>query len=65
MYKMFLDMLPTEFGKPLWYTTLHRATVLQKKTLKTLFDEKVKKVAEKLLVLDGNPERCYKKNCYE
>ncbi|KAL3649514.1 hypothetical protein CASFOL_005917 [Castilleja foliolosa] len=65
-WKPYLDMLPTEFGNPLWFaddelielkgTTLHRATELQKKNLKSLFDAKVKKLAEKLLVLDGNPE---------
>ncbi|KAL8554195.1 hypothetical protein ACS0TY_002416 [Phlomoides rotata] len=59
-------MLPTEFGNPLWFTdadlvelkgtTLHRATEVHKKILKTLFDEKVKKLVEKLLVIDGNPE---------
>ncbi|KAL6569455.1 hypothetical protein OROMI_013969 [Orobanche minor] len=66
LWKPYLDMLPTEFGNPLWFTddelielkgtTLHRATELQKKNLKSLFDEKVKTLAEKLLVLDGNPE---------
>ncbi|KAL8500146.1 hypothetical protein ACS0TY_019947 [Phlomoides rotata] len=65
-WKPYLDMLPTEFGNPLWFTdadlvelkgtTLHRATEVQKKNLKTLFDEKVKKLVEKLLVIDGNPE---------
>lgn len=65
-WKPYLDMLPTEFGNPLWFTdddllelkgtTLHRATELLKKTLETLFDGKVKKLAKKLLVLDGNPE---------
>ncbi|KAH6830796.1 SET domain-containing protein [Perilla frutescens var. hirtella] len=65
-WKPYLDMLPTEFGNPLWFTdddllelkgtTLHRATELQKKTLKTLFDEKVKNLAKRLLVLDGDPE---------
>ncbi|XP_051146899.1 uncharacterized protein LOC127262308 [Andrographis paniculata] len=65
-WRPYLDMLPTEFGNPLWFTddellelkgtTLHRATELQKIKLKSLFDDKVKKVAEKLLSLDGNPE---------
>ncbi|KAI3444629.1 hypothetical protein Pfo_001294 [Paulownia fortunei] len=65
-WKPYLDMLPIEFGNPLWFTddelselkgtTLHRATELQKKNLQSLFEEKVKKLAEKLLVLDGNPE---------
>ncbi|KAL3814878.1 hypothetical protein ACJIZ3_016146 [Penstemon smallii] len=65
-WKPYLDMLPTTFGNPLWFTndelselkgtTLHRATEMQKKNLKSLFDAKVKKLAEKLLALDGNPE---------
>ncbi|KAK4418708.1 Serine/threonine-protein kinase dst1 [Sesamum alatum] len=66
-WKPYLDMLPTEFGNPLWFTddefselkgtTLHRATELQKKNLKSLFDGKVKKLVEKLLALDGNSDR--------
>ncbi|KAL1548716.1 hypothetical protein AAHA92_16914 [Salvia divinorum] len=66
IWKPYLDMLPTEFGSTLWFsdddllelkgTTLYRATELLKKSLKTLFEEKVKKLVEKLLVLDGNPE---------
>ncbi|KAL7121228.1 hypothetical protein ACP275_02G170100 [Erythranthe tilingii] len=65
-WKPYLDMLPNEFGNPLWFTddellelkgtTLHRAAELQKKNLKSLFDDKVKKLAERLLILDGNPE---------
>ncbi|XP_047947699.1 uncharacterized protein LOC125193832 isoform X3 [Salvia hispanica] len=65
-WKPYLDMLPTEFGSTLWFsdddllelkgTTLYRATELLKKSLKTLFDEKVKKLVDKLLALDGNPE---------
>lgn len=31
---------------------------MQRKTLQSLFDEKVKRLAEKLLTLDGRPERC-------
>ncbi|CAA2992933.1 uncharacterized protein LOC111391370 isoform X1 [Olea europaea var. sylvestris] len=63
----YLDLLPTTFGNPLWFsddellelkgTTLYRATELQKKSLQSLFDDKVKKLANKLLALDGNPER--------
>ncbi|KAL0282429.1 UNVERIFIED_CONTAM: hypothetical protein Sradi_7261800 [Sesamum radiatum] len=63
----YLDMLPTEFGNPLWFTddefselkgtTLHRATELQRKNLKSLFDGKVKKLVEKLLALDGSSDR--------
>ncbi|XP_075094368.1 uncharacterized protein LOC107795691 isoform X5 [Nicotiana tabacum] len=67
-WKPYFDMLPTTFGNPLWFsddevlelkgTTLYRATQLQRKTLQSLFDEKVKRLAEKLLTLDGRPERC-------
>ncbi|KAL2233953.1 UNVERIFIED_CONTAM: hypothetical protein Sindi_1127500 [Sesamum indicum] len=66
-WKPYLDMLPTEFGNPLWFTddefselkgtTLYRATELQKKNLKSLFDGKVKKLVEKLLALDGSSDR--------
>ncbi|KAL2552968.1 SET domain-containing protein [Forsythia ovata] len=66
-WKPYLDMLPTTFGNPLWFsddellelkgTTLYRATELQKKSLQSLFDDKVKNLATKLLALDGNPER--------
>ncbi|XP_059312803.1 uncharacterized protein LOC132063988 isoform X1 [Lycium ferocissimum] len=66
-WKPYFDMLPTTFGNPLWFsddellelkgTTLYRATQLQRKTLQSLFDEKVKRLAEKLLTLDGHPER--------
>ncbi|GER57473.1 SET domain-containing protein [Striga asiatica] len=81
-WKPYLDMLPTEFGNPLWFTddeltelkgtTLHKATELQtisvfylqhmtegkKKNLRSLFDEKVKKLAEKLLAHDGHISAC-------
>ncbi|XP_073288648.1 uncharacterized protein [Primulina huaijiensis] len=60
----YLDMLPNTFGNPLWFseddllelkgTTLHRATEMQKKKLTSLFEEKVKKLVEKLLAHDGN-----------
>ncbi|CAI0429016.1 unnamed protein product [Linum tenue] len=63
----YLDMLPTTFGNPLWFTddeilelegtTLYRATQLQKKTLMSLFENKVKSLVRKLLALDGNTER--------
>ncbi|KAM3322865.1 actin-histidine N-methyltransferase [Capsicum chacoense] len=66
-WKPYFDLLPTTFGNPLWFsddellelkgTTLYRATQLQRKTLQSLFDEKVKRLAEKLLILDGHPER--------
>ncbi|CAI0429118.1 unnamed protein product [Linum tenue] len=66
-WKPYLDMLPTTFGNPLWFTddeilelegtTLYRATQLQKKTLMSLFENKVKSLVRKLLALDGNTER--------
>ncbi|XP_048321771.2 uncharacterized protein LOC107432673 isoform X7 [Ziziphus jujuba] len=66
-WKPYLDMLPTTFGNPLWFngdellelkgTPLYRATELQKKTLLSLYDDKVKSLAKKLLNLDGGSER--------
>ncbi|KZV57622.1 hypothetical protein F511_03082 [Dorcoceras hygrometricum] len=63
-WKPYLDMLPNTFGNPLWFseddllelkgTTLHRATEIQKKNLKSLFEGKVKKLVEKLLAHDGD-----------
>ncbi|XP_030929491.1 uncharacterized protein LOC115955500 isoform X2 [Quercus lobata] len=65
-WKPYLDMLPTSFGNPLWFTddellelkgtTLYRATELQKKKLQTLYDDKVKPLVKKLLTLDGDSE---------
>ncbi|XP_052293726.1 protein-lysine N-methyltransferase EFM1 isoform X2 [Citrus sinensis] len=65
-WKPYLDMLPTTFGNPLWFTddellelkgtTLYRATELQKQNLLTLYDDKVKDLVKKLLVLDGDSE---------
>ncbi|XP_021828899.1 uncharacterized protein LOC110769267 isoform X3 [Prunus avium] len=66
-WKPYLDMLPTTFGNPLWFTddellelkgtTLYRATELQKKSLQSLYDGKLKTLVEKLLTLDGDLER--------
>ncbi|KAJ8748901.1 hypothetical protein K2173_013334 [Erythroxylum novogranatense] len=63
-WKPYLDMLPSTFGNPLWFTndelselkgtTLYQATEMQKKVLHSLFDDKVKGLVKKLLVLDGN-----------
>nr|XP_043620765.1 uncharacterized protein LOC122592571 isoform X2 [Erigeron canadensis] len=63
-WKPYLDILPTSFGSPLWFsddellelkgTTLFKATELQKKSLRSLYDEKVKNLVKKLLVLDGD-----------
>ncbi|KAL5166988.1 Ribulose-1,5 bisphosphate carboxylase/oxygenase large subunit N-methyltransferase, chloroplastic [Glycine soja] len=65
-YVWYLDMLPTTFGNPLWFsddelqelrgTTLYRATELQKKSLLSLYESKVKDIVKKLLTLDGNSE---------
>nr|AKM76823.1 SET domain-containing protein [Pelargonium myrrhifolium] len=65
-WKPYLDMLPTTFGNPLWFTddellelrgtTLYRATELQKKSLLSLYNGKVKDLVKKLLVLDGDSE---------
>ncbi|PWA99937.1 SET domain-containing protein [Artemisia annua] len=65
-WKPYLDILPTTFGNPLWYsdeelselkgTTLFKATELQKKSLQSLYDNKVEKLVKKLLVLDGDLE---------
>ncbi|KAL4562743.1 hypothetical protein LXL04_026773 [Taraxacum kok-saghyz] len=65
-WKPYLDILPTSFGNPLWFsedellelkgTTLFKATELQKKSLQSLYDNKVKKLVKKLLILDGDLE---------
>nr|AKM76810.1 SET domain-containing protein [Geranium phaeum] len=66
-WKSYLDLLPTTFGNPLWFTadellelrgtTLYRATELQKKTLLNLYNGRVKDLVKKLLILDGGSER--------
>ncbi|VFQ93004.1 unnamed protein product [Cuscuta campestris] len=66
-WKPYFDILPTKFQNPLWFTddelselkgtTLYRATDLQKQKLHHLFYEKMKKLAEELLTLDGFPGR--------
>ncbi|KAG5563945.1 hypothetical protein RHGRI_000206 [Rhododendron griersonianum] len=72
-WKPYLDMLPTTFGNPLWFTddellevkgtTLYHATelqvnrfMLQKKKLLSLYEDKVKNLVKKLLVLHGETE---------
>jgi hypothetical protein len=55
-------MLPSTFGSSIWFTedelaelegtTLHRATVMQRKSLQTLFDNKVKGLVGELLNVD-------------
>ncbi|MBA0674938.1 hypothetical protein Goari_016507, partial [Gossypium aridum] len=66
-WKPYLDMLPTTFGNPVWFTddellelrgtTLYRATELRKKDLMSVYEDKVKELVKKLLVLDGDSER--------
>lgn len=65
-WKPYLDMLPKTFGNPLWFTddellelkgtTLYRATELQRKRLLSLYEDKVKDLVQKLLILDGDLE---------
>uniref|UniRef100_A0A0D9WL95 SET domain-containing protein n=1 Tax=Leersia perrieri TaxID=77586 RepID=A0A0D9WL95_9ORYZ len=62
LWKPYLDMLPSTFGSSIWFTedelaelegtTLHRATVMQRKSLQTLFDGKVKGLVGELLNVD-------------
>ncbi|KAF8732708.1 hypothetical protein HU200_015042 [Digitaria exilis] len=62
LWKPYLDMLPSTFGSSLWFseeelaelegTTLYRATVIQRKSLQSSFDEKVKGLVEELLRID-------------
>ncbi|CAA6663369.1 unnamed protein product [Spirodela intermedia] len=66
-WKPYLDMLPSTFSSPLWFsgdelselkgTSLYQATLLQKKRLQTLFDDKVKSLVEEILQLEGKAER--------
>ncbi|KAM7260984.1 hypothetical protein ACFE04_026459 [Oxalis oulophora] len=66
-WKPYLDLLPTSFGNPLWFsdhefselkgTTLYRASLLQKKSLSSLYEDKVKNLVKKLLAMDGDLER--------
>ncbi|KAL8160027.1 hypothetical protein V2J09_001564 [Rumex salicifolius] len=63
----YIDMIPSTFGNPLWFTddefqelkgtSLYRATELQRKSLLSVFNDKVKHVVKRLLVLDGDSER--------
>ncbi|KAH8488581.1 hypothetical protein Peur_059752 [Populus x canadensis] len=65
-WKPYLDMLPKTFGNTLWFTddellelkgtTLYRATELQRKKLLSLYEDKVKGLVQKLLILDGDLE---------
>lgn len=66
-WKPYLDMIPNSFGSPLWFThdefqelkgtTLYRASTLQKKSLQAVFEDKVKDLVERLLIMDGDSER--------
>lgn len=65
-WKPYLDMIPRSFGHPLWFsddefeelkgTTLYRASTLQKRSLLAVFENKVKDLVKRLLILDGNSE---------
>ncbi|KAL0928155.1 hypothetical protein M5K25_000022 [Dendrobium thyrsiflorum] len=65
----YLDMLPTTFGNPLWFTedelaelkgtTLYRASVLQRKNLQALYDDKVKVLVDELLRANAHCNRAY------
>ncbi|KAD3069166.1 hypothetical protein E3N88_37046 [Mikania micrantha] len=67
LIEWYLDMLPTTFGNPLWFsedellhlrgTTLFKATELQRKSLLSLYDDKAKELVKKFLILDGDLER--------
>ncbi|XP_072967093.1 protein-lysine N-methyltransferase EFM1 isoform X2 [Typha angustifolia] len=73
LWKPYLDMLPSTFGSPLWFTedelsalkgtTLHRATVLQRKSLEDLFRDKMKGLIEELLC--SNELQCTREIQYE
>uniref|UniRef100_A0A8I6YAJ3 SET domain-containing protein n=1 Tax=Hordeum vulgare subsp. vulgare TaxID=112509 RepID=A0A8I6YAJ3_HORVV len=62
LWKPYLDVLPSTFGSSVWFddeelaevegTTLHRATIMQRKSLQKLFDDKVKGLVEELLHVD-------------
>ncbi|WVZ82798.1 hypothetical protein U9M48_030020 [Paspalum notatum var. saurae] len=64
LWKPYLDMLPSTFGSSLWFTeeelaelegtTLYRATVIQRKSLQSTFDAKVKGLVEELLHVDSS-----------
>ncbi|KNA17607.1 hypothetical protein SOVF_078650 [Spinacia oleracea] len=66
-WKPYLDMIPSSFGNPLWFTedefqelkgtTVYRASTLQKKSLQAIFEEKVKDLVKKLLIMNGDSER--------
>ncbi|XP_010940902.1 uncharacterized protein [Elaeis guineensis] len=66
LWKPYLDMLPSTFGSTLWFTevelselkgtTLYQATVIQRKKLQALYDDKVKGLVEELLHCDGELE---------
>ncbi|XP_074273062.1 uncharacterized protein LOC141596719 [Silene latifolia] len=65
-WKPYIDMIPSSFGSPLWFTddefeelkgtTVYRASLLQKKSLRAMYEDKVKDLVKKLLILDGDRE---------
>ncbi|KAI5054633.1 hypothetical protein GOP47_0029778 [Adiantum capillus-veneris] len=67
LWAPYLDVLPTSFGTPLWFTeeelqelqgtALHNATKIQLRNLGALFEDKVKPFAEQVLSSVGALER--------
>lgn len=65
-WKPYLDMIPSSFSSPLWFTddefqelkgtTVYQATKLQKKSLQSVFEDKVKSLVKRLLILSGDSE---------
>ncbi|KAJ3672478.1 hypothetical protein LUZ60_007199 [Juncus effusus] len=63
LWKPYLDILPRKFGTPLWFsetelcelkgTTLYQATLLQRKSLQALYENKVRVLVEELLNAHG------------
>nr|XP_009407950.1 PREDICTED: histone-lysine N-methyltransferase setd3 isoform X1 [Musa acuminata subsp. malaccensis] len=67
VWKPYLDLLPSTFESTLWFTedelaelrgtTLYRATLVQQKQLRALFNDKVKSLVEELLQTDRDSDR--------
>ncbi|XP_074567670.1 uncharacterized protein LOC141824307 [Curcuma longa] len=67
VWKPYFDLLPSTFGSTIWFsedelaelrgTTLHRATLVQRKQLLALFNDKVRSLVEELLHCDEGFDR--------
>ncbi|KAL2892306.1 [Fructose-bisphosphate aldolase]-lysine N-methyltransferase chloroplastic [Bienertia sinuspersici] len=57
-WKPYLDMIPRSFGSPLWHTDeeFEELKGTTKKSLQAVFEEKVKDLVNRLLVLDGDSD---------